>query len=247
MIPLRPKLTQAAPLFGTWIASADPLTAEVMGRVDFDCVVLDTQHGGISEAQLLPLFQALDAAGTPALVRVNRLDPALIMRAADLGAAGVVVPLVSTPEDARAAAAAIRYPPAGMRSFGPVRSYYAADGAREEPLCLVMVETAEAMVNLDAIAATPGIDGILVGPVDLALSMGLGLSPDMPGAVLDAIADVAAACERHGVVCASVALGLANARAQLDRGVRLMTSGADTLFMRRAAAQELEELRRLAP
>jgi 4-hydroxy-2-oxoheptanedioate aldolase len=247
MVPLRPRLEVGAPLFGTWIASADPLTAENMGRVGFDFVALDTQHGGISEAQLLPLLQALDGTGTPALVRVNWLDPALIMRAADLGAAGVVVPMVSTADDARGAVAAIRYPPRGMRSFGPVRSYYSPDGTSEEPLCLVMVETAEAMANLDAIAGTPGLDGILVGPVDLALSMGLGLSLEMPGEVLGAIEQVVAACRRHGIVSASVALGPANAKAQLERGVRLLTSGADTLFMRRAAGQELEELRRLAP
>jgi 4-hydroxy-2-oxoheptanedioate aldolase len=245
MIPLRPKLEQATPLFGTWIASADPLTAETMGRIGFDFVALDTQHGGPSEAQLLPLLQALDSTGTPALVRVNWRDPALIMRAADLGAAGVIVPMVSTPADARRAVAAIRYPPRGLRSFGPVRSYYSPDAASGDPLCLVMVETAEAMANLDAIAATPDLDGILVGPVDLALSLGLGLSLEMPGDVLDAIERIAAACRRHGIVCASVALGLANARAQLDRGVQLLTSGADTLFMRRAAGQELEELRRL--
>lgn len=245
MIPLRSKLTSGAPVFGTWIASSDPLSAELMGRIGFDCVVLDTQHGGIAESQLLPLFQVFDATATPALVRVNWLDPAAIMRAADLGAAGVVVPMVSTAQDARRAVEAIRYPPRGIRSFGPVRTYYSAEGEGEEPLLLVMVETAEAMGNLDAIAATPGLDGILIGPVDLALSMGLGLRLEMPGEILDAIETVAATCRRHGIVCASVALGLANARAQLDRGVQLMTSGSDTLFMRRAATQELEDLRQL--
>jgi 4-hydroxy-2-oxoheptanedioate aldolase len=245
MTSLRQKLATGMPVFGTWIASADPLSAELMGKIGYDCVVLDTQHGGIAESQLLPLFQTFDLTGTPALVRVNWLDPAKIMRAADLGAAGVVVPMVSTAEDARRAVAAIRYPPQGIRSFGPVRTYYTAGGSKEDPLLLVMVETAEAMDNLDAIAATPGLDGILIGPVDLALSMGLGIRLEMPDEILAAIETIAAACRKLGIVCASVALGLANARAQFDLGVQLMTSGSDTLFMRRAAALELEELRRL--
>jgi len=245
MTTLRQKLAGDAPVLGTWIASADPLSAELMGKIGYDCVVIDTQHGGIAESELLPLFQTFDLTGTPALVRVNWLDPAKIMRAADLGAAGVVVPMVSTAEDARAAVAAIRYPPHGIRSFGPVRTYYTADGSKEDQLLLVMIETAEGLDNLDAIAATPGLDGILIGPVDLALSIGLGLRLEMPDEILDAIERIAEACRKHDIVCASVALGLANAAAQIARGVQLMTSGSDTLFLRRAAAQELEALRGL--
>ena len=236
---LRARLKQPSPAFGSWIAIGHPLSAELMGRAGYDCVIFDAQHGGLSEPQLLPLLQALDAAGTPALVRVNWLDPALIMRAADLGAAGVVVPMVNTPDEARTAVEAIRYPPHGIRSFGPIRP------VSEEPLCIVMIETIQALDNLDAIAAVHGLDGLLVGPADLAISMGLGLSPQMPAAVLDAIEKVAAACRTHDLIAASFAFDPTNAAELAKRGVGLLALGSDSLFIRRGAAQELEQLRQL--
>lgn len=246
MALIRPKLAQAKVTFGTWLAIASSHSAEVMGRAGFDWVILDSQHGGLSEALLLPMLQALDLTGTPALVRVPWRDPALIMRALDLGAAGVVVPMVNTAEDAEEAVRASRYPPRGMRSFGPVRSFYSADGASEDPLCIVMIETVEALANLEAIAATPGLDGLLVGPVDLALSMGHGPALQMPGEVLDAIGTVAECCRRHGLIAASVSIGPDNAAEQIARGVTFLTSGADSLFMRRGAEEEVRRLRGLA-
>jgi 4-hydroxy-2-oxoheptanedioate aldolase len=246
MATLRERLLGPPPAIGTWLAVDNSISAEVMGRVGFDAVLVDTQHGGASEAGLLPLFQALDAAGTPALVRVPWLDPARIMRAADLGAAGVIVPMVNTGADADEAVRAIRYPPRGIRSFGPVRRWYSPDGAAQDALCIAMIETTEALASLGAIAATPGLDGLLVGPVDLALSMGLPLSLDMPAAVLDAVGCVAEACRSHGLICASVSFGIENAALQLERGVSFLTSGSDSMFMRRAAEAELAALRKLA-
>jgi len=245
MASLRDRLVGPSTAFATWLALDNTVSAETIGRVGFDCVIIDTQHGGASEAGLLPLLQALDATGTPALVRVPWLDPARIMRAADLGAAGVIVPMVSTAADAEQAVAAIRYPPRGIRSFGPVRRWYSPEGEGQEPLCIVMIETAQALDELDAIAATPGLDGLLVGPVDLALSLGFPLSLEMPEAVLDAVAKVANTCRRNGLICASVSFGLDNAALQLERGVTLLTSGSDSMFMRRAAEAELAALRQL--
>lgn len=245
MVPIRAKLENSTVTFGTWLAIGSSQSAEIMGQIGFDWVIIDTQHGGSSEALLLPMLQALDMTGTPALVRVNWLDPALIMRSADLGAAGVVIPMVNTAEDARTAVQALRYPPNGMRSFGPVRQYYSPEGKSEDPLCLVMIETAEALANLESIAATPGLDGLLVGPVDLALSMGLGLSLQMPDAILDAIEKVAAVCRTANLLCASVAFGTENAADQIARGVNFLSSGADSLFMKRSAEAELEALRKL--
>ena len=108
-----------------------------------------------------------------------------------------------------------------------------------------MIETVEAMANLDAIAATLGLDGLLVGPMDLALSMGIGLSMQMPGEVLDAIGRVADCGRERGLIAASVALGPDNAAEQIARGITFLTSGADTLFMRRGAEEELKWLRDL--
>jgi 4-hydroxy-2-oxoheptanedioate aldolase len=215
-----------------------------MGHVGFDWVILDTQHGGMTEADLLPIIQALNCTGTPTLVRVNWIDPALIMRAADLGADGVVIPMVNSRSDAETAVASIRYPPNGIRSFGPLRNYY-MDEDREEPLCICMIETVQALDNVEEIARTPGLDGLLVGPADLALSMGLEVSMAMPPQVLDAIEKVASACRKNRLIAASVGFGLENIEEQLRRGVTFITAGADTLFLRQGAAAEVEKLKRL--
>lgn len=230
---------------GTWLQIGSSQTAEIMGQAGFDWVILDTQHGGMSEASLLPLLQALSATGTPALVRVNWLDPALIMRAGDLGADGVVIPMVNTPEDAELAVRSIRYPPRGMRSFGPLRNYFIG-GEAKQALCLCMIETVEALANVEKIAAVPGLDGLLVGPADLALSMGLEFAGPMRPEVLDGIERVAAACRNNGLIAASVAMDTANLGDQVQRGITFITMGADSLFMRQAAAAQLAQARDLA-
>jgi 4-hydroxy-2-oxoheptanedioate aldolase len=164
------------------------------------------------------------------------------MRAMDLGALGVVVPMVSTPDQARLAAEAIRYPPNGIRSFGMVRNYYGVQPTAFEPLCFVMIETAEGLRNLDAIAATPGVDGLFVGPIDLALSLGLPPVMQMAPEVLSAIDEVVAACRKHGKISGSACLGVDNACALIERGVQYIAQGNDVGFIRRGAAAELEQL-----
>jgi len=246
MASLREKLIGPPAAFGSWLALDSTIAAETMGRAGFDALVIDLQHGGNSEGSLLGMLQALELAGTPALVRVQWNEPAGIMRVADLGAAGVIVPMVSTRADAESAVAAIRYPPRGIRSFGPVRRWYAPGGANEEALLIAMIETREGLDHVEEIAATPGLDGLLVGPVDLALSLGHSLSLEMPGQVLDALGKVAAACSEHGLICASVSFGTENAAAQIARGVTFLTSGSDSIFMRRGAEAELAVLRALA-
>lgn len=225
--------------FGSWISISDPVSLEMMGKAGFDWAILDTQHGGINWDNLLPAIQALDLGGTRAFVRVGWPDSMQIMRALDLGALGVVVPMVSTPEQALLAAQATRYPPHGIRSYGPVRNYYGATNSAAEPLCLVMIETAEAMQNLDAIAATPGVDGLFVGPVDLALSLGLGAALQMPQRVLEAIDEVIAACRRHGKISGGAALGAPNAKQLMDRGLQFITLSSDAGFIRRGAAADV--------
>jgi 4-hydroxy-2-oxoheptanedioate aldolase len=240
---VREAVKAGRPSFACWMTLADPLAAEAMGRAGYDSVILDAQHGGVTWDNLLGALQALDLGGTRAFVRVGGVDPAQIMRAMDLGALGVIVPMVSTAEQARISAQAIRYPPHGIRSFGMVRNYYSVQPMAFEPLCMVMIETAEALLNLDEIAATPGVDGLFVGPMDLALSLGLKPTMEMPAAVLDAIARVVAACRKHGKISGSASLGLPNAQALIEHGVQYIAQGNDLAFLRKAAANELEQLR----
>jgi 4-hydroxy-2-oxoheptanedioate aldolase len=239
---LRQTLNAGLPTFAAWVSIGDSFSTELLGGSGYDALILDAQHGGITGENLGRLLQALDLNHAPGLVRVNSTDQALIMRALDLGAAGVIVPMVSTAAQARDAAQAVRYPPQGLRSFGMVRNYYGAPATSQQPLCFVMIETAEALSNLDAVAAVPGVDGLFVGPVDLALSMGIGPVLEMRDEVMAGIEQVVAACQRHKKISGSASLGLPYARALLDRGVQFIAQGSDLGFLRRGAAAELEKL-----
>ncbi|WP_256449410.1 aldolase/citrate lyase family protein [Novosphingobium sp. G106] len=117
------------------------------------------------------------------------------------------------------------------------------EAPRGEPLCLVMIETRSALGNLDAIAATPGVDGLFIGPLDLSISMGFGPAMTTPDEVLDAIADIAEACIRHGVICGAASLGPQNAEALRARGVHFLILGSDAGFLRRGAAAEVARAR----
>jgi 4-hydroxy-2-oxoheptanedioate aldolase len=242
MDPVRKALAENGAAFGSWVALGDPLCAEAIGRIGYDFVILDAQHGGINFDNMLGVLQALDLGATRALVRVPWLDQAQIMRAMDLGALGVVVPMVSTPAQAREAAEAIRYPPNGARSFGLVRNYYGVQPMAFDPLCFVMLETAEGLENVDAIAATPGVDGLFIGPADLGISLGHGLVLEPKAEVFAAIDRIVEACRRHGKICGAAAMGMAYARLLLEHGVQFVAQGHELSFVRAGAAAELSQL-----
>ncbi|MCC6705311.1 MAG: 2,4-dihydroxyhept-2-ene-1,7-dioic acid aldolase [Thermomicrobiales bacterium] len=231
----------------TWCTTGDPLTAEVLGNAGFDAVLLDMQHGfGIDPRTAGKCFQAISATPAIPLSRVPWNDPVHIQFALDAGSYGVIVPLVNTAEDAARAAGATRYPPVGFRSNGPNRvSLYAGadyvERANDEIICLVMIETLEALDNIEAIAATPGIDGFFIGPGDLAMSMGLpagigSKSPEWEANVLK-VRDVAKA---HGLVCGIAPFGAADARRRTDMGFQFCPMGSDWGYLAQGAKAALE-------
>ena len=245
MDKIREKLARGGSIFGTWVALANTTSAEIIANAGYDFVVIDMQHGGIAPNDVLPLIQIFDGKGSPALVRVTWTDPAQIMRALDLGAAGVVVPMVSTAEQAKIAGDACRYPPAGIRSFGPVRRYYSTDGSVADPICLVMVETAQALDNLEAIASTPNVDGILIGPMDLALSLGFSQAEGLAGPprIMEETSRIVEVCKQHNIISASAALGLPNGKKLAGAGVQMIAAGADSLQIMLGTASDLREMR----
>lgn len=230
---------------GVWSTLPDPVMAELLGRAGYDYVCVDLQHGMAGPGTVVPLLQALRHCPTTALVRVPALDPDLMMRALDLGAGGVVVPMVDTPEQAAAAVAACTYPPGGTRSWGPM--WGDLDGGAPLPaeadaarLVVVMVETAEGLRNVEAIAAVPGVDAVYVGPNDLALSLGHGratytTSPAVHAALDRVVAATAAAGTATGLHCATPEM----AAYWAERGVRLLTVATDTTLLRTASADAL--------
>lgn len=231
-------------LVGGWLQLPSTATAEVIGSVGFDFVVVDTQHGPIGDDALLPMLQALSATGTHALVRVPQHGDGPISRALDRGAAGVIVPLVDTAEQARAAVAACHYPPAGVRSYGPTRVGWQGRDTSAPGLCVVMVETRAAMAALPEIVAVDGLDGVFVGPSDLALAH------DMPLAALNGdpghdalLSTITTACAGAGVPAGIWCSSPENLRRYRSLGFSFFGLSAEHALLRTAATAALEQSR----
>ncbi len=235
--------------FGIWSMAPDPFVAELVARTGYDYVCVDCQHGLADFAATVSIFQSTDAAGAVPLVRVLSNDAGLIGRALDAGARGVIVPLVNDAEEAARAVAACRYPPDGVRSYGPVRAAEVLgsntpgdlDGA---VLCFVMVETREGLERVEEIAATPGLDGIYIGPADLALS--LGLAPTLEITVkehVEAVRRIRGACRENGVA-AGIHCGSGEwARKHAEAGFDVVTVTMDAKLITEAARRELDVAR----
>jgi 4-hydroxy-2-oxoheptanedioate aldolase len=163
-------------IIGYWVTTDNPPATERIARAGYDYVCLDLQHGLLDQRGALAGVMATELGGSTGVIRVPANDPALIGKALDTGARAVIVPLVNTAADAAHAARACRYPPGGVRSFGPMRSGltigFAPREADEQVACIVMIETPEGLRNVAEICAEPGIDAIYVGPSDLALAVG---------------------------------------------------------------------------
>src|SRR3954452_13597102 len=178
------KVRRRETVVGYWVVLDSPTSTERLAGVGYDYVCLDGQHGLFGYSGMLAGLTAIDAAGQAVgMVRVAANDATPIGRALDAGAAGVIVPLVNTAEDAAKAVSASRYPPVGIRSYGPMRSMLRIGPtpaeANESVIVLAMIETPQGLADVDAIAATPGLDGLYIGPSDLTLAVG-GAGPADP-------------------------------------------------------------------
>ncbi len=240
---LRELWREDRPAYALWSCLADPVVAELVAAGPFDTVVVDLQHGLATPAELPHLLQAMRAAGLAPAVRVAWKDPATIMRAVDTGASAVVVPMVDSAEDAAVAAAACRFPPTGTRSWGPMWGDVRPDGALPPAeqdagvLCFVMVETRAGVDALEEIVATPGVDGVFIGPNDLALGCGYGRSTYRDEPEVDALLQrIVDACRDAGVVAGLFCSDVEMARHWAGRGARLLSAAVDTSLLRTAVA-----------
>ena len=212
---IRERVLKRELVTGTWLNLGSSLTAEIAGRAGFDWVVLDLEHGAGDHESLVHQVQAVASTPAAPLVRVAWNEAPRFKRVLDLGAVGVVVPYVTTAEEARQAAAAMRYPPEGIRGvaslnracgFGYEFDAYLA-GANEGLLTVVQVETEGTLARVDEIAAVEGVDVLFIGPMDLSVSMGIPVQYDHPR-FRAALATVAGACKRAGKA-AGILLGRA--------------------------------------
>lgn len=246
---LKQKWAEGGHVVVGWLSLGNSFSAELMARQGFDAICIDMQHGLIDYDHLLPMLQGISQTDAVPLVRVPWNDPAILMKALDAGAYGVIVPLVNTAEEARRAVEACRYPPQGIRSYGPLRAshYGGADyaaRANDEILVFAMIETADGLANLEAICATPGLSGVYIGPADLSYALGLPPMTDSDEpAHVEAVARIVDACKCHGIVAGIHTGGPAFSRRCVEQGMGLVTLTSDAICMASAAQQQLREFR----
>ncbi len=233
-----------------WLSIPNSFSAELMAKAGWDSITIDLQHGLIDYQAAVGMMQAIATTPVASLVRVPWNDPAIIMKCLDAGAYGVICPLVNNVEEAKRFVGACRYPPAGFRSMGPIRAvphagadYVAKSG--ETIVCLAMIETAEGLRNVDEIAATPGLDGIYIGPADLSLALGLPgqLDPTAPQAIA-AIDTILRSCRQAGRRCGIHTGSVAYAAAMIEKGFDMVTVLSDARFIIDGARQTIAALRR---
>jgi 4-hydroxy-2-oxoheptanedioate aldolase len=229
------------PALACFNAIPDTQTAEALAAAGFDIVAFDAQHGAVTLHDLPDFVRAVELHGAAAFVRVPWTAPEEIMRAADAGVAGLIIPMIETAEQARTAAFAARYPPLGNRSFGPVRPHLrSTDVANERIHVFPMIETASALAAVEEIAAVEGVDGLFVGPVDLGLSLGLKSDEAMHHPDVVAGLDTAiAAARRHDKLVGTVSVSTEHAEALIAKGVDWVSLGDDRKYVRLSAAAAL--------
>lgn len=246
---VRERFEAGDPAIVGWLSFDSGYAAELLGHAGFDAVVVDLQHGPFHIDAAVRLMQALSATPATPMARCPSLDFGTINKLLDGGAWGIICPMIDTPEQARELVSACRYPPAGIRSFGPARGllyggpdYF--DKANETIETWAMIETADGLRNLEAICAVDGLDGVFVGPGDLSLALGLPPTPRWrDGPLADALARILLAARsagrRAGIFCTTKEMAADMRRAGFD----FIVPGFDSLYLGSAAREWVEAAR----
>jgi 4-hydroxy-2-oxoheptanedioate aldolase len=234
---------------GGWLLVPSSSSAEIFAHAGFDWLCIDMQHGLIGYQVALTMLQAISTTDTVPIIRVPWNEPGVIMKALDSGAFGVIVPMVNSRAEAEAAVSACRYAPRGRRSYGPGRAvlYAGRDyfrSADDEVLCIVMIETRQAVESLDEILGVPGVDALYQGPADLSVSLGLPPAPDHEEAEFaQAVERIIEACRRHNVTPGAHAGNPNTARKRVAQGFLMVEMCDDAGALARTAASDLAAVR----
>jgi 4-hydroxy-2-oxoheptanedioate aldolase len=246
---------EGKPTLNGWLSIGNPFTAEIMAAQGYDSVTIDVQHGALDYGDVLPMFQAMRASGATLMARTPWREPGIIMKLLDAGAYGIICPMVNTPEEAAEFVSYVRYPPHGQRSFGPTRVSFAAGAnyaqeANNEILAFAMIETQEAFNNVEAIASTPGLDGLYIGPADLTFSLAQGrLAPAFDreeDEMIAAIKRILAAAKNAGIRAALHCGTPEYAARAIHWGFDMTTVSGDSRLLAGAAAASVKKFRDLA-
>jgi 4-hydroxy-2-oxoheptanedioate aldolase len=250
---LASRLRSGETVFSGWCGLPYPIVAETIGRDGFPAVTLDSQHGLWDLNAILVAIAAIRQAGAAPIVRVPVGDFATVSRVLDFGAEGIIAPMINTPQDARALAAAAKYPPIGERSWGPHRattlagiadqSVYLRE-ANDHVVTLAMIETRTALKNLDAIIDTPGVDGLFLGPSDLSIALTDGKQLDPLSKDVDRELDrILAAAQRAKKIPGAYCHSAERAVALAKRGVKFLAVMSDLSMLRAGTAAALKVLK----
>lgn len=250
------RLAAGPTAFAAWCGTRDAAIMDALLREGFDCAILDWQHGFQDEGSLSAAILAAQAAGKPALVRIGVGAFGQAARYLDWGAAGIVAPMINSVADARQLVAFLKYPPLGGRSWGPARALGMTGLAPVEylksangfSLVIAMIETREALAALDDILAVDGIDGVLVGPSDLSITLTNGGTVDASHPDVDAaLTRVAKAARARGKLACAFCMDGARAGELAARGFHLLSIGNDLILARIGGRQELATARKAQP
>jgi 4-hydroxy-2-oxoheptanedioate aldolase len=247
------KLRTGETVFTAWCNLGSPVVAETIAREGYACALLDRQHGLWDTASIIAGINAVHGAGSTPAVRIPLGDFAFASRALDFGAEAIIAPMINTVADAKQFVNAAKYPPAGERSWGPQRAMVlqgknsAVDYLREAndgTLTFAMIETATALDNMEAIAATSGIDALFVGPYDLSTALSGGTAQDVTAPeverAIDRICAVATKAKKiPGIYCRDAE----RAKAMAKRGFRFIAVGSDFAIVREGAAAQVKALK----
>lgn len=242
---LRDKLRRGEVIVNMGLTFHSPTLVEILGYTDVDDIYLDAEHGSINEAQCEDMVRAADLLDKPVIIRVPRNDPATILRYLDIGASGIIAPHVTTRRDAERAVEAVKYGPLGRRSFAGgrangfgMRESAAAyiERANRETLVIGLFEDVDGLDNLSEVLSVDGLDALIIGPNDLAFSMGYPAQPWHPE-VQKVVDQIIAHCRAAGKPTGLPAVDLAQARQHAERGCQIVTVNIPNLLL--SAAGEL--------
>ncbi len=253
MNKLKARLRSGNACVNAWLAIPSGFSAEVVAQCGFDSVTVDMQHGVQDYLSMVQCFQAMDKYPVTPLVRIPWNEPGIIGKVLDGGAWGVICPMVNTPAEAKALTSACLYPPQGRRSNGPIRAAAYGEAspyqsiANDEVLVMPMIETQEALDNLDAILDVPGISGIYIGPSDLGFSLGLKPMLDREEPQILAIYEkLIQATGKRGLFAGIHNMTGAYAARMIGMGFRFVTLFNDSGLLARAARAEIAATRKNA-
>jgi len=233
-----------------WLQIPNSFSAEVMAKQGWDSLTIDMQHGVVDYPNALQMLQAISTTDTVPMARVNWNEPGQIMKILDAGSYGVICPMVSNKDQAEKFVQACMYPPAGYRSFGPIRGMLYGgsdygDYANDELLKIAMIETKEALDNLDAIMTTPGVDGIYIGPADLSLAINEKPSFDKSenDPVYSVIMKILEHAKKNNIFAGIHNMTPEYAQKMIEKGFQLVTVGSEQRFMTAGAKDAIEKLK----